>query len=459
MDQGERRSVEFDRLRDNNVRAYFRQVITGNRKYSITTLFYITIVERESFIHKVKEMKSVDDFIKLLNGLRYSRYGEKCKPITRNLLYYYASNKVPISNLYTDIYIPKKSGGKRKIQIPCRGLKEIQGYIAEILNALFTPQSCVTGFVRGKNIIDNAKPHVGHKYLLSWDIKDFFSSIYAKLVKYCLVNDPFNFPDDIANLITNICGVRIEEDSCKRVLPQGSPCSPILSNIVFAVFDKYIVDHCTWRGVIYTRYADDMTFSADHDFYYDSRFSWGRVLPSNGQFYHNKHLRQFFYLAKRLNINKKKTRKCKQGQRKIVTGIVVNDKLNVKREYVREIRNLLFIWEKYGYNGAKARFNNHVHKSTPNAKPSELLNVLVGRINFIKQVKGKNDPIFLRFKTKLKYLCSIMNTSKAVSIRLKTGLFIKGNLISLDLDKGIELSVAGKTLYVQISAISEIIQD
>ena len=416
-------------------------------------------MEKERFKHNVREMKSVDDFIKVLNGLRYNRYGGKCKPITRNLLFYYASNKVPICDLYTDNFIPKKSGGKRKIQVPCKGLKEIQRYIAEILNVFFTPESCVTGFVRGRNIIDNAKPHIGHKYLLSWDIKDFFSSVYAKLIKYCLVNNPFNFPDEIANLITNICCVRISEDSCKRVLPQGSPASPILSNIVFAVFDRSIISSAEYYDITYTRYADDMTFSSDRDFYYNQKFSMRRLFPFNGEFYDNDQLRPFFYFRRQFRLNRKKTRKCKQGQRKIVTGIVVNEKLNVKREYVREIRNLLFIWERYGYNDAKARYNNHIRKSTPDASPSELLNVLVGRINFIKQVKGKNDPIFLRFKNKLKYLCSIMNASKAVSIRLKTGLFIKGDLISLDLDKGIELSVAGRKLYVQISAISEITQD
>lgn len=416
-------------------------------------------MEKERFKQKVNEMKSIDDFINLLNGLRRNRYGRKSKPITKNLLFYYASNKVPICDLYTDNYIPKKSGGKRKIQVPCSGLKEIQRYIVEILNAIFVPEACVIGFVRGKSIVDNAKPHVGRKYLVAYDLKDFFTSIYAKLVKCCLVNNPFNFTDEIANLITNICSVRIKENSCKRVLPQGSPASPILSNIVFAVFDKYILHSSTRRGIIYTRYADDLTFSSDKDFYYNRRFSLSSLFPYNSEFYHDTHLRQFFYFTRILRINKKKTRKCKSGQRKIVTGIVVNEKLNVKRDYVREIRDLLYIWEKYGYNDAKARYNNHIRRSTPDASPSELLNVLVGRINFIKQVKGKNDPIFLRFKDKLKYLCSIMNASRAVSIRLKTGLFIKGDLISLDLDKGIELSVAGRKLYVQISAISEITQD
>lgn len=356
-------------------------------------------MNKERFIHQAHTIKSVDDLIKILNILRIENYGEQCSPITKNLLLYLASNNTPISDLYTFNFIPKKAGGTRKIQVPCKKLKEIQKYIVEVLNALYSPESYVTGFVRGKNIIENAKPHVGHKYLVTWDIKDFFDSLHAKLIKVCLIKEPFNFPNDVANIVTNICSVRISEDCNKRILPQGAPTSPILSNIIFAEADKIINDicekghsiKCSWYGwcakggVTYTRYADDMTFSADWDFYYDCRFSWGEIKRDFRYiFRENLNLRPFYYLVG-LQLSKNKTRKSKNGQRKVVTGIVVNEKLNVKREFVRDIRDLLYIWEKYGYEAAKKRYYIHCRKYSAIKKPNqELLNILVGRINFIK---------------------------------------------------------------------------
>ena len=190
-------------------------------------------MNKGKFIHQVQTIKSVDDLVKILNSLRIKKYGEQSSPITKNLLFYLASNNTPISDLYTFNFIPKKAGGTRKIQVSCKKLKEIQKYIVEVLSVLYSPESYVTGFVRGKNIIENARPHVGHKYLVTWDIKDFFNSVHAKLIKVSLTKEPFNFSDDVANLITNICSVRISEDSNKRVLPQGAPSSPILSNIIF----------------------------------------------------------------------------------------------------------------------------------------------------------------------------------------------------------------------------------
>jgi len=411
-------------------------------------------------------MKSVDDFVQLLNELRRERYGEQSFPITKALLYYYASIITPINEIYTESYIPKKAGGTRRIQVPCKGLKEIQSYIVEILTSLYTPESYVTGFVRGKSIVDNARPHVNHKYLVSWDIKDFFSSIHAKLVVYSLKSKPYFLPTDVAHLITDLCCIRIGEDSIKRVLPQGAPTSPILSNIVFSVADKLILDFCgngfcsTYRRrgpITYTRYADDMTFSADYDFYYNKRFSWYEMCRVfRRTFREDLSLRHFYYFIT-LQLNKKKTRKCKSGQRKVVTGVVVNEKLNVKREYVREIRDLLYIWDKYGYDEAKKSYASH-RRNHPKAN-CELLNVLVGKINFIKQVKDSNDSVYLRFRSKLKELCTRKGTSQMVSILLNTGLSLKGIMLDLDLDKGVKIQIAGIVKYIPISSIKEIVQD
>ena len=87
------------------------------------------------------------------------------------------------------------------------------------------------------------------------------------------------------------------------------------------------------------------------------------------------------------------------------------------------------------------------------------MNVLVGKINFIKQVKGKDDLTYLRFKEKLEELCSIKNSNKLVTVKLKSGLVIKGQLINIDLEKGLVISIAGIKKLVNTNSISEIIEE
>ena len=414
-------------------------------KYTPIIIFLINsviILNKNYIIQRTKEAKSIKEFILLLNEFKKEKYGFMCIPYRKGTLCYYTSCRTPIENLYKEVYIDKKSGKKRRILIPTKQLKEIQQFIKCILEALYTPGDSVTGFVKGKSIVDNAKPHIGRKYIFCYDIKNFFSSTYASRVKQRLLEPPFNFTDEIANLITNLCCVRISNSSKHRVLPQGAPTSPILSNAVFESVDKYILKH--FPQVTYTRYADDLTFSADQDvFYYRHRRGYGfrRQLIN-------------YVLPYPYYVNKLKTRTLKKGQRQIVTGIVVNTKLNVKREYLREIRSLLYIWENYGYTTAQKRLI--LFRKKTNSPTGELINVLRGKLNFLKQVRGSNDSKYQDFMNRFKSLLFYHTNIKLVILKLESGLTIKGRVISLNLNKEIRIEVLGRIQTCKMNQIKEI---
>lgn len=154
-------------------------------------------------------------------------------------------------------YIPKRNGGRRQISIPSYTLHIVQKWILfNILNKL-TPSDQAMAFRRGKEYgaKQNANCHAETLYGLSIDLKDFFPSISARKV-FTIFSD-IGYNDFAATLLTNLCTL----NGC---LPQGSPCSPSIANLVALTLDHRLFGLCQKRGIIYTRYADDMYFSCDN---------------------------------------------------------------------------------------------------------------------------------------------------------------------------------------------------
>ena len=144
--------------------------------------------------------------------------------------------------------------------------------------------------------------------------------------------------NEAINYICNLCTV--PNDDGIEVLPQGSPASPVLSNIVLKRMDEKLARQAASWGCRYSRYADDITFS------------------------HHCHVRKFTPLKQQrirsvietygLKINEKKTKVLVQGQRLEVTGVTVSTgKTNVARKYIKQLRTLMHLWEKYGYEQAQ----------------------------------------------------------------------------------------------------------
>ncbi|MDE7396472.1 MAG: reverse transcriptase family protein [Muribaculum sp.] len=287
---------------------------------------------------------------------------------------------------YVDFTIPKKSGGMRKISAPVKPLKAVQSAINILLQSIFVPDEHATGFVFNRNVKDNALIHVGQTCIFNTDLENFFPSITKLMVRRALHRElgdklPSN---EVINIICRICTV--PDNSGIEVLPQGAPTSPVLSNIVLKSLDKDMSKLAERMECRYSRYADDITFSHSKSIRRMSPFWQSRI---------------YNIIAKYgLKVNEKKTRTFVPGIRQEVTGVVVSDKINVPRSYVKQLRVLMHLWEKYGYAQAQIIFTRDFCKGVE----KNLVNVIDGKINYLKMIKGKEDTTYQKFKSRFNYL-------------------------------------------------------
>ena len=219
------------------------------------------------------------------------------------------------STKYYKVYtIPKKSGKLRTICQPNRKLKGLQSWIlTNILNKVKVSSSC-KGFEKNSSTLDNALPHKGSNTLLTIDLKDFFPSITNKQVYNVFKTLGYN--KLIATLLTNIC-------THSNSLPQGSPCSPKLANIVAWKLDLRIQGYVGRRGINYTRYADDLSFSGLNP----SKVV--KILPMIRKIIENENF----------NINHSKTRIAGASRSKIVTGLIISgDRIGIGKKNYKKIR-------------------------------------------------------------------------------------------------------------------------
>jgi len=330
-------------------------------------------------------LQSKEDLLKILNDAKNMLYGEKCKPFQLKSLTYYA-NPVLCKKRYKTFTIKKKSGEDRTIQAPVKGLKSILRSLNFVLQCVYEPHQAATGFVLDKSIVDNAKKHVGHHYVLNMDLKDFFHTFDRNRVKMGFMFEPFNLNGDkepLAFLLACLCTHPLEIDGeVKTVLPQGSPTSPTITNILCKKLDRRLTGLANRFGATYTRYADDITFSSPHNIYTNEEF--------------NKELKRIIEEDQKLVINPKKTRLQKSGYRQEATGLIVNEKVNVRRRYVKQIRMWLYYWEKYGYEKAEKIFKRDYIADKGHVKKinARLVNVLDGKLEFLKMVKGVEDGTY-----------------------------------------------------------------
>ena len=287
---------------------------------------------------------------------------------------------------YVDFTIPKKTGGVRKISAPVKPLKEVQSAINTLLQLIFTPDEHATGFVLGKSVKDNALIHVGQTCIFNTDLENFFPSITKKMVRRALHTELGHIlnSNDVINTICRLCTV--PNSYGIEVLPQGAPTSPILSNIVLAGLDRDMAKLADRMECKYSRYADDITLSHSKPVRKMSSYLQSKI--------------HRIILKYGLKVNEIKTKTYVPGRRQEVTGVVVSSKINVARTYVKNLRILLHLWEKYGYIQAQLIFiRDFCH-----GKEKNLENVIDGKINYLEMIKGKDDSTYLKFKRRLKHL-------------------------------------------------------
>lgn len=348
-------------------------------------------MNKEAIVEAASKLETTHDFLILLNKIKMDELGEKGFPFTMPQLNYYI-NPIRNKKSYKTFRIPKKSGGYREISSPKAILKSLLTYTNKILQALYEAPTCVTGFTPGKSVLDNAEKHIGKNYIFNIDLQNFFPSISKSRVWATLKLDPYNFNDPISDAIAGLCCTEISIDGeTRRALPQGSPCSPIITNIVCRNLDRQLNKLAKKFNLTYSRYADDITFSSNHNVYQkDSEFV--TKLKNIIQKQH-------------FTINEKKTRLQKKNQRQEVTGLIVSDRVNVAKDYVRDIDNILHIWDKYGEKDAYARFLNHyLPKANHKQRNPNMPSIIQGRLLYLKMVKGADNEVWRRLQRKFNKL-------------------------------------------------------
>lgn len=379
----------------------------------------------------IQQLKSEKDLLDLINRMMKEDMGEFYYPLTLQQLAFYANTSdVPTKKRYRIFSIPKKNGQNREISSPVRQLKYIQYYVKQILESLYEPKDCVMGFVKKKSVVDNAKKHLLKYYVLNLDIMNFFPSITQDMILKMLVHVPYHIDYGVAFLMARLCCIK--KDDGNKVLPQGSPTSPILANMVCSELDKKIMALSFKFNVEYTRYADDMTFSCQYNSFKDEDCfmkELNSIIKESG-----------------FELNQEKKRIQKYGARQEVTGIIVSAKTNVRRKYIKNLRVMLHNWEKAGYEDASRRFVEVYNKDGKkrNSVIPELKNVLDGKLEYLKMVKGQGDMTYLRLKDRFDRLL----------FKLEAKLIKSWNWNDFEEENNIKLHIScfpsSKTYYVDI---------
>jgi RNA-directed DNA polymerase len=382
----------------------------------------IIIVIREKFA-KIKDKK---DLLNLMNYSKSFVFRENFTRFTLNQLTYF-SNPLLFKKRYETFYVPKKSGEPRIIHAPSQGLKTLLIIFNTILQCVSEPHRLAFGFVLNKSIVDNANIHLNKNFVYNIDLKDFFHSFDRKRVKLAFTQEPFNLKNEkepLAFLLACLCTHPILiDDSIKIVLPQGSPTSPTLTNIMCITLDRRLNGLAKKVNAKYSRYADDITFSSNKNVFNDETFQseLKRIIEENQS----------------LKINPKKTRLQNSNYRQEVTGLVVNKKSNVKSRYIKQIRMWIYYWEKYGYFKAQHLFFKDYTKDKAYSlnTHTNLKNVLSGKLDFLKMVKGEKNSTYLTLKNRFTKLTS-NNTIKKGSVELHVNKL--NDVLTILLNEGIQ---------------------
>jgi retron-type reverse transcriptase len=240
--------------------------------------------------------------------------------------------KLPSEAKYHQFEIPKRGGGTRRIKAPNDALALAQKRLADLLYECMQEmgrsspprKSLAHGFERSRSILTNAAEHRARRYVLNADLKDFFPSINFGRVRAFFIKDRhFNLDPRVATALAQL--------SChENELPQGSPCSPPISNLIGHLLDVRLARLAKACKCHYSRYADDLTFSTNQKSFPD------QIAVLDERVSQNWHLAQ--PLIEKISragfvVNEQKTRMQIRGSRQIVTGLIVNEKVNVTREY------------------------------------------------------------------------------------------------------------------------------
>lgn len=325
-----------------------------------------------------------DDFQSIYKGLKNLHDVAEFWGIPPSQLAFYAY-AVDKRSVYSTFSIPRRNGRRRLIEVPVRSLKYIQRIMHESLVPLYRPHDSVHGFLPSRSIITNARTHVGQRYVLNIDLSDFFPSITRKRLFGRLVAEPYALQNPVANLIASLA------TNAFTRLPQGSPSSPVLANMVTAQMDAELARLCANLRCKYTRYADDITISisrgelSPHLARYPNARGTGQVIIGEA----------LSEIVERhgFQINHRKSRLQSYWTRQMCTGLVVNgDHASPSRTYIRRLRALMDNCRRKGWEEAAQLLHNSENRPLFKTRQS-FLNHVNGKVRYVKMVRGDDDPV------------------------------------------------------------------
>jgi RNA-directed DNA polymerase len=275
-------------------------------------------------------------------------------------------------------WLPKRSGGLRLIEIPKERLRRIQQQILRQILDPVPPHPAAHGFRARHSCVSHAALHTGRHIVIRMDLKDFFPSIQFSRIQALF--EKLDYSPTVAGALARLCVNRAPrgvfhdgqegatlpwaERQALRTphLPQGSPCSPALANLCAYRLDIRLDALAQSLGATYSRYADDLVFSGDHDFARAAeRF----------------HLRvAIIALEEGFCINTRKTKLMRQGARQQVTGVVVNTHPNMARDDYDRLKAMLTNCVRHGPDSQN-------HANHPNFRT-----FLAGKISYVRMINA-----------------------------------------------------------------------
>lgn len=258
-------------------------------------------------------------------------------------------------NRYKFHTIQKRHGGEREIAQPTKSLKIVQRWVINQYFQNSPIHKAATAYIKGKGILDHAEQHKSNKYLLKLDFKNFFNSINIQDFYEFINRSMPQFSEEDRDILGLLLFCKNKDDN--YYLSIGAPSSPHVSNIILYKFDCLIQEICSKKGVVYTRYADDVAFSTN--------------IPHilKGILCDIEHILSNLEYPKNLKLNQEKTVFLSRKHNRTLTGLVISNtgKISIGRDKKRKLR---------------AAIHNAIHGKLTD----EEIQTLKGRIAFLKGI-------------------------------------------------------------------------
>lgn len=288
------------------------------------------------------------------------------------------------TSLYSRFQISKKTGAARTITAPTPELKAAQRWILKHILDKIEIHDAAHGFCRDRSIVTNATPHVGRDVIVKLDLQNFFQLITYKRVKELFHG--FGYSETAATIFGLICTIATTNNSnktsCKNIekrhLPEGAPTSPAISNLACDRLDTHLTNLANNLGFRYTRYADDLTFSC-----YGAAHKVDKLIQES----------KSIVTQESFTVNSDKTQVLSKSVQQIVTGIVVNQQLNLSRKTLKAFRATLYQIEREGLLGKKWGNSNN------------LIATITGFANYVAMVNPSKGAEFLASVERIKQKC------------------------------------------------------